>query len=258
MRVAEPAAPSPPAMGLSITVLGAAGSYPGPGEACSGYLVRSPGATTLVDLGSGVLANLQQHVAIADLDAVVITHEHPDHWLDLPVLRNAMKYVLELEGLPVYGPAAAEAKVRLIVEELAPTLLWTAVEPGSEVAIGDQALRFSRTAHPVDTLAVRVDAEGRSLAYSADTGPEWAVDGWLEGVDLLVAEATLPEAYVERAPELHLTGRLAGELAQAGGVGRLLLTHLTPGIDRQAQLADATAAFAGPVDLAVVHETYEV
>jgi ribonuclease BN (tRNA processing enzyme) len=169
-----------------------------------------------------------------------------------------MKYVLELDGLAVYGPAAAEAKVRCLVEDLAPTLRWTVVEPGSEVTIGDQALGFSRTAHPVDTLAVRFDAGGRSLAYSADTGPEWAVDGWLDGVDLLVAEATLPESHADRAPHLHLTGRLAGELARAAGVGRLLLTHLTPGIDRQAQRADAAAAFAGPVDLAVVHETYVV
>jgi ribonuclease BN (tRNA processing enzyme) len=242
---------------LTITVLGCAGSYPGPGEACSGYLVRSPGATTLVDLGSGVLANLQQHVAIADLDAVVVTHEHPDHWLDLPILRNAMRYVLELEGLPVYGPAAALAKATALIEELPPTLLWATVDPASVVEIGDQRLRFSRTAHPVDTLAVRIDAAGRSLVYTADTGPEWApAAGWLDGVGLLVAEATLPRAYEDRAPELHLSGRLAGELARSAGVERLLLTHMTPGIDAAAQQADAAAVFAGPVDVAALHKIY--
>jgi len=245
-------------MSLRFTVLGCAGSYPGPGDACSGYLVRSPGATVLVDIGSGVLANLQEHVTIADLDAVVITHEHPDHWLDLPVLRNAMKYVLSLEGLPVYGPAAALAKASALIEELEPTLLWTVVDPASVVSVGDQTLRFSRTAHPVETLAVRFGAAGRSLAYSADTGPEWSPDAWLAGIDLLVAEATLPESHVDRAPGLHMTGRLAAELAKSSGVPRLLLTHLTPGIDPKAQLSDATAAFDGLVDVAELHKTYEV
>ncbi|MBN2622032.1 MAG: MBL fold metallo-hydrolase, partial [Acidimicrobiales bacterium] len=83
---------------LTVTVLGSSGTYAGPGEACSGYLVRSPGATVVVDLGSGTLANLQHHVELGAVDAVVLTHEHPDHWLDLPLLRNALRYVLGIEG----------------------------------------------------------------------------------------------------------------------------------------------------------------
>jgi ribonuclease BN (tRNA processing enzyme) len=245
--------------GLTITVLGSAGSYPGAGEACSGYLVRSPGATTLVDLGSGVLANLQRHAAIGELDAVVLTHEHPDHWIDLPLLRNAMKYVLELEGLPVYGPAGARAKAQAQIEDLPPTLLWTTVDPASSVEIGDQRLRFSRTAHPVETLAVRLDAAGRSLAYTADTGPEWApARAWLDGVDLLVAEATLPRSQEDHGKELHLSGRQAGELARAARVERLMLTHITPGVDKLGQQADAATVFHGPVEVAEDHRTYDV
>ena len=98
----------------SVTVLGCAGTFPGPGEACSGYLVRSPDAVTVLDLGPGTLANLQRHVAVGEVDAVVLTHEHPDHWLDLPILRNAMKHVLGLSGLAVYGPVGVRAKAEAL------------------------------------------------------------------------------------------------------------------------------------------------
>jgi len=243
-------------VGLSVTVLGCAGSYPGPGDACSGYLVRSDEATVVVDLGSGTLANLQRHVAIADVDAVVLTHEHPDHWQDLTLLRNAMRYVLELEGLPVHGPAGVLAKASGLIEELAPTLLWSTLDPSSQVRVGDQRLTFARTDHPVETLAVRVEAGGRTLAYTADTGPDWSPDGWLGGVDVLLCEATLPPSHEGRVQ--HLSGRQAGTLAEGARVQRLLLTHMTPGLDPEAQKADAAAEFPGPIDVATTNTTYSI
>jgi ribonuclease BN (tRNA processing enzyme) len=233
---------------LSVTVLGCSGSYAGPGEACSGYLVRSPGATVVVDLGAGTLANLQSHVEVADVDAVILSHSHPDHWGDLPILRNAMRYILGLSDLPVYGTATTLAMARAVSGELEPTLRWTVIDESSNAAVGDQRLRFSRTDHPVETLAVRVDAGGRSLLYTADTGPGWQPGPIGEGVDLLLAEATMPSSTEGRVQ--HLSGRQAGGLARAIGAGRLLVTHVTPGLPNEDQRRDAEAAFSGPVDVA--------
>ena len=234
---------------LSLTVLGCSGTYAGPGGACSGYLVRSASTTLVVDLGSGALANLQDHLDIADLDALVLTHEHPDHWLDLPLLRNAMRYVLDLADLPVYGTAGTARLAGGLVTEMAPTLHWTTVDAASEVAVGDLRVRFSRTDHPVETLAVRVDGAGRSLLYSADTGAKWDPVPLGAGVDVLLSEASLP-ADEEDSFE-HLSGRQAGAAAAALGAGRLVLTHIAPGVDPGSQRRAAAAEYPGPVELAV-------
>lgn len=254
-------------MSLSLTVLGCAGSYAGPGDACSGYLVRSPGATTVIDLGPGTLPNLQQHVKLDALDAVVLSHEHPDHWLDLPILRNALRYYLGVEGLAVYGTAGTLEKASAVIDGLEPTLEWTTIDPSSNVQVGDQRFRFARTDHPVETLAVRVDlgdgsgpgtgSEGRSLAYSADTGPGWQAGDFAAGADLFLCEATIPKAFVkDGAP--HLSGQQAGEQARAGRVGRLVLTHVAPGVDAAEQQREAEAAFGAPVELATNNATFVV
>jgi ribonuclease BN (tRNA processing enzyme) len=241
---------------MTVTVLGCAGTYPGPGDACSGYLVRSPQATVVVDLGAGTLANLQRHVALADLDAVVLSHEHPDHWLDLPLLRNAMLYVLGLEDLPVYGTAGTRDKAGALIGELEPALRWRTVTPGSEVAVGDLALRFSRTDHPVETLAVRVDGPGGSLLYSADTGPAWRGDGVAGDVDTFLCEASFRPRDEGRFQ--HLSARQAGALAAAVGASRLVLTHMPPDVDPQEQRRLASVVYRGAVLVAETGATFTV
>ncbi|MFY9135886.1 MAG: MBL fold metallo-hydrolase, partial [Bacillota bacterium] len=77
---------------LELTIIGNQGPYPGPGGACSGYLVRSQGATVLIDCGPGVMPRLQQHIDVSSLDAVVISHFHPDHYSDFLTMRYAFQY----------------------------------------------------------------------------------------------------------------------------------------------------------------------
>lgn len=267
-------------MSMSLTVLGCSGSYPGqPGDACSGYLVRTPGATTVIDLGPGTLANLQRHVNLPDVDAVVLTHEHPDHWLELPILRNALKYYLGGEGLRVYGTVGTLEKAEAVIDGLEPTLDWSVVDPSSRVEVGDQRLRFSLTDHPVETLAVRVDhppgdssgpgeapgiaggagdgTSSRSLVYSADTGPGWRAEDLAEGTDLFLCEATIPSAF-EDSGAPHLSGGQAGARARACGAARLVLTHIAPRVDPAEQQREAEATFGRPVELATPHATFAV
>lgn len=244
-------------MSLSVTVLGCSGTYPGPGEACSGYLLRTDTTTVVVDLGPGTLANLQRHVDLARVDALVLTHEHPDHWLDLPVLRNAMRYMLGLSGLPVYGTRGVLAAASGLIGEVAPTFDFTTVTAGATVTVGDLTLAFSPTDHPVETLAVRARGGGRSLLYSADTGPGWDPSGFGDGVDLFVCEATMtPDDEGDGA--VHLSARQAGALAAKLGAGRLVVTHVAPQLADQDQVTAASEAFPGPVDAAETNATYVV
>ena len=245
---------------LRVTVLGCAGSYPGPGAACSGYLVRGSGVNVAVDLGPGTLANLQRHIELGELDAVVLSHAHPDHWTDLAVLRTAWKYALGRTGLVVAGTAETRHRAEAVTADgLAPTLDWVTVADGSVLEVGPLRFDFSRTDHYVETLAVRVvaSAGGPALAYSADTGPGWSFAAFGRPVALAVCEAShLADA--EPLGILHLSARQAGSMCRAAGVEQVVLTHLVPGSDLDAARNEAAAAFGAPVEVATANTTYEV
>jgi len=241
--------------GLVVTVLGCSGSYPGPGQACSGYLVRSGGATIWLDAGPGTLANLQRHVGIEDVDAIVLTHAHPDHWSDIEGFYVACRYVLERSGIPVYAPAGLQGLLRT-GPSTEPTFVWHDVAEGATLTHGTMRLSFSRTDHPTETLAIRVDADGRSLGYSADSGPAWSLEALGPGLHLALCEATFLQ---DREGSIqHMSARQAGATARAAGVERLLLTHLWPTVQPGAARAEAAGAFGRPVDLATENETYPV
>jgi ribonuclease BN (tRNA processing enzyme) len=238
-------------VGLSVTILGCAGSYPGPGGACSSYLVRSSTTTLWLDAGSGSLANLQRHVGILDVDAVVLSHEHPDHTGDLAGFYVACKYYLHRERVPVYAPAS----VADTLYYSGPPIDWRKVADGSEAEVGDLRLTFSRTDHGPETLAVRVDGDGRSLGYSADSGPAWSLAKLGPGLDLALCEATYLSDSEGRAQ--HMSARQDGQSAREAGVGRLVLTHQQPGVDPEAVRAEGAAAFGRDVDVAVVGAEFE-
>lgn len=242
---------------LELVVLGCSGSYAASGGACTGFLVRSPGASVWLDTGPGTLANLRDHLDFAELDAVVLTHEHPDHWIELPVFYNALLHYEPRPPLPVYGTAGTRALAVRFCSPLDAVFDWTTVADSDEVTIGDQRWRFSRTDHYVETLACRIDAGGRSLVFTADTGPGWSATAFGDGIDVLLSESTF---LAEREPEriLHLSARQAATMASDAGVGTLALTHLAPIEDGDAHLAEAGAHFAGPVRLVAVGDTIPV
>ena len=240
-------------MGLAVTVLGCSGSYAGPGNACSGYLVDDGSTRVWLDTGSGTLANLQRHTGLDVIDAIVLSHEHPDHWADIEGYHNVLRFVTGRQGLPVYAPAGLRART---YQDPDPWMAWHEVADGARVAVGSLAMTFSHTDHGPETLAVRVDGGGRSLGYSADTGPGWSLSALGPGLDLALCEATLPVADEGRMQ--HLSARQAGETAREAGVARLVLTHLWPTLDVDQSTRDGSEAFGSEVTVAAVHARYEL
>jgi ribonuclease BN (tRNA processing enzyme) len=241
-------------VGLTVTVLGSSGSFAGPGNACSGYLVSSRDANVWLDCGPGTLANLQEHIALEDLTAIVVSHSHPDHWGELPVLYNALRYYIERAGTPVYGTAETLARVEgARGDAVTPAFDWHTIADTSRFAIDHLELCCSLTDHPVETLAIRIDdsEDGGSFGYSADTAAGWSLTSLGEGLDLLFCEATLRADDESGAP--HLKTSQAGEDARRATPSRLVITHLPPGADVEAYRSETAEAFGRDVEVALPH-----
>jgi len=242
------------AVGLSVTILGCSGGYAGAGGACSGYLVRSGDASLWLDAGSGTFANLQRHISMDQINAIVLSHEHPDHWRDIEGLYVAYKYGDSTrQGIPIYAPAPVRTHAYFATE---PVFAWNDVADGGSVDAAGFRLSFSRTDHPVETLAVRIERDGRALAFSADTGPRWSFADFGQPINLALCEATL--TVEDEGTAQHVSGRQAGASAEAAGVEHLVLTHFWPANDPAEMAAAAKSTFTGRVSTAAIGEEYYV
>ena len=239
---------------MRLTVIGCAGSFPGPDSPASCYLVEHDGYRLLLDLGNGALGVLQRHVALTDIDAIVLSHLHADHCLDMCGLYVAQRY--HPEGprgrIPVWGPrgtAQRMARAYDLPEDPGMTGQFEfhdLVE--GEARIGPFTVTAARVNHPVEAYGVRLEAGGHALAYSGDTAETPALVALARGADVAVFEASCLES--QPAPGVHLTARQAAAHAQAAGARILLLTHLVAWNDPQATLAEARPAFDGELMLA--------
>jgi ribonuclease BN (tRNA processing enzyme) len=224
--------------------------------------VRHRGFTLWLDAGPGTLANLQTHIGLADVDAVVVSHEHPDHWSDLDGFFVACRWVTPRSHVPVYAPAGLADMMRSGgATEDDSAFDWHVITDKDCVRVGPFDLSFARTEHPPETLAVRFDTtlaggDPVSFAYTADTGPGWSLDALGRDLDLVVSEATFLRDMEGAAP--HLSARQAGIMAKAAGARRLLLTHVWPTVDPRRSAAEATEAFGSPVECCQMHATYRL
>ncbi|SHG40045.1 MBL fold metallo-hydrolase [Streptoalloteichus hindustanus] len=245
---------------MILTILGCSGSVPGPGGPASGYLVRA-GATRLVlDFGNGVLSALSAHCDPLSLDAALLSHLHPDHCADMTALAVLRRYGPPPRPdapLPVHAPSEAASRLaaayapsaaELAETDLSDVFAFHPLTP-TTVRIGECSVTAARVNHPCEAFGFRVEHEGAVLAYTGDTAACDAVVELARGADVLLSEATWPDL-PDLPRDLHLSGREAGELAAAAGVRKLVLTHIAPWYDAHAVLAEARAAFAGPVELA--------
>jgi ribonuclease BN (tRNA processing enzyme) len=204
-----------------------------------------------LDAGTGTLANLQRHVPIESVDAVVLSHEHADHWTDIEPFAVACRWYLGRTG---YAPPGLAALSR--AGHASAALDWHTTGDGEKVTVGALKLTFSQTDHPVTTLAMRIEGGKRSLGYSADSGPAWGLASLGAGLNLALCEATFLSNREGSLP--HLSARQAGLTARAAGVERLVITHLTPNTDPEAAREEAVESFGAEVTVAHIGDRYLV
>ncbi|MFT5203703.1 MAG: ribonuclease BN (tRNA processing enzyme) [Candidatus Aldehydirespiratoraceae bacterium] len=245
---------------LSITILGSSGSYASPTNPCTGFLLQSRDATVLYDCGPGTVGPLQAAIELDELDAIVTSHCHPDHWLELPVLRNVFTWFHPRTGIAVYGTAQTrkmDSDLHIAVEGAPSPFEWTVINNTSELVIGDQHWTFVRTDHPVETLAARVEVDGKIAFFTSDSGPNFRYDDFAARADIVFSDASHLAAFEgESIP--HMSARESAERATSAEVKHLVLTHLVPGCDPVAHREEAVGAYGGPVDVALSGDVFEI
>jgi ribonuclease BN (tRNA processing enzyme) len=249
---------------VKLTIVGAAGTFPGPASGCSSYLLEHEGYRVLLDIGNGSTGALQEVCGLLGPDAVIVSHLHGDHYLDLITYTYARRY--HPDGipprLPVYGPSNIREAVlgaygRDVGDLLAEVYDFRPVEADKSFAIGPFEVDLRRVNHPVETYGMRVSAGGRTLAYSADSGRCRELVGLAKDVDLFLCEASYLDGE-DNPPDVHLTGREAAEHAVSADARRLLLTHLVPWGDADRTLAEATGSYDGEIRVARPLDVYDV
>ena len=264
---------------MRITVLGKSPSWQDAGGACSGYLIQEGDTALLLDCGNGVFAKLRCFCDYVDVDAVVVSHLHADHFLDLVPYAYALAYTPRQQPVPVdrwpgtdhparpalHVPGGGRDAFRRIVgawgnEDLIErAFALSEYHVADALEIGPLRLRFHHVPHFIHTHAVEirsVDGSGR-FTFGADTGPSEELVAFAQGTDLLMVEATLPRP--ERDGQRgHLTAAEAGEHGRRAGAARLVLTHISDELDQDAARSAAEATFGRPVEVAVEGAVYEV
>jgi len=248
---------------MRLTVLGSSASCAGAGEACSGHLVEGGGARVLFDCGNGVIANLASVADPLTLDAVFVTHEHPDHFVDVYALQALLRFAPEGPAAPLalYLPPGLFERMRCLLSERGATDLAEAFlvhELAEEIPLAISGLTVTphRVDHVDPTFALVAEADGARLVYTSDTAPGTSVFAAARDADLLLAEATLPERYAGAAP--HMTPRQAGELARDVRAGELVLVHIWPTNDREQTAQEAAEYFGGRVTVAHELDAFDI
>lgn len=241
-------------MAFEVIVLGASGTYPTPGAACAGYLLRSNGSDVWVDSGPGTFANLQRHANFWELDGLVLSHLHPDHLLDFYPFYYALRYsgvVDRPPGFKVFAPSPGERHLTKMISFDEPCgfdgyIDFSQISEESAITLGAFEFEFSRSVHPIETLSMRITSEGRTLVYSSDTGRTTTLADVAKGAHCLICEATL-QTPDEGLSEVHLTAQEAGAVAAEAGVEKLVLTHLWPGLEAEQSVEQAAKEFSGEI-----------
>ena len=263
---------------MRITVLGTSPAWQDAGGACSGYLVEAGGTCVLLDCGCGVFGKLRRHREYWEVDAVVVSHLHADHILDLVPYASALTYAPRQQPVPVAGhpgtdtparpqliaPAgAAEAFGRICTgagmraEHIERAFALTEYAPQDTFSLGPIEVAFQPVPHFLPTNAVELREGAARLTFSADCAPNDELAEFARDTSLLLIEATLPRP--ERSGVRgHLTPAEAGEHGRRAGARRLVLTHFSDELDAEWARGEAERTFGGPVEVAREDAVYEL
>jgi len=246
---------------VKLHVIGSSGTFPVPGRPASGYMIEMAETRVWCDAGPGTFVNLpvDSHM----VDAVVISHQHPDHCADLFAAFHAWTYCPEpRRGVPLYAPQVVWDRVSGFLDGgqaavLKETFDFIPVWTGDVIDIGEISLTFVEMDHSVPTLGSRWEAENRTLFFTGDTGPAGTWRETARDVDLMLSEAAYQERGETDYPH-HLTATEAGQIAREVGARRLVLTHIPPYLDVSRSIHEAELAFDRPVALAMPGVTFDV
>jgi ribonuclease BN (tRNA processing enzyme) len=250
---------------MKLTILGSSGGYSGPENPSSGFLVEHAGARLWLDAGHGTFSALQRRIDATEVDAILISHVHADHCVDLYAFNIAMRF--HEQGVlrrSLYCPQEVWHRMPLLLGDppegekgFGQSFDLHPVEDGGVVEVCGLRIRYLRTDHPNYCLALRFESEDGVLTYSADTGPGTDLAAFAQGSDLLLCEATYQEGRVG-AP-VHLTARQAGETALRAEARQLVLTHVWPAFDPRRSVEEAGAVHRDlEVEWAAPGATFEV
>jgi ribonuclease BN (tRNA processing enzyme) len=248
---------------LTLTVVGCSGSVPGPGSPASCYLVSATAGGRdwhlVLDLGNGALGPLQRHLDPLAVDAIVLSHLHADHCVDiagLVVWRKHHPLVTPDDRLPVFAPAGATERLGRACgvdqpADITDTFAFTDLVEEQPFHVGPFTVTPYRVKHPVEAFGFRVEAGGAVLAYTGDTDTCPQLGPLMKGADLVLADSAFVDGR-DTAEGVHLSGSRAAQAAlDAGGVRRLMLTHFPPWNDPAVCRAQAAAVWPGEVEVAV-------
>lgn len=264
---------------MRLTILGKSPAWQDAGGACSGYLLEEGGTHVLLDCGNGVFGKLRRFVDYVDVDAVVVSHMHADHFIDLVPFSYALIHAPRQQPVPVPPwpgtdsparprlalPPGGRATVRQVVgawgnEELVEQAFDVEeYSPEAVVEVGPLRFAFSPVPHFVEAFGVSVTSAngGGRLAFGSDSRPAEEVVDFARGADLFLVEATLPRP--ERTGVRgHLTAQEAGEHGRAAEVGRVVLTHISDELDHEQAREQAAQAFGGPAEVAREGAVYNI
>ncbi len=236
---------------MKLTVIGFWGGYPKVNEASSGYLLEHDGFRLLIDCGSGVLSKLQNKLQPEELNAIVLSHYHPDHIADIGVLQHArliQGFLGKTKGtLPIYGHSHNAGEfTKLTYKDVTKGIAYN---PGVPISVGPFKVSFQRTSHPVPCYAMRIETTSGTIVYTADSAYLDEFVPFSKDADVLLCECNF-YAHQTGSKAGHMTSTEAGRLAQQAGVKQLIITHLPHYGDLEDLLSEASAEDKGTIMLA--------